>query len=155
MFLASWVPSDRGSPSLPGDHQLKLPGSKLPLLAAEPTSFYAWSVGAWDSHAHPGAAKTLSKQPVPLLPANRQVSQSPDGPVGKPVQLFLLNQFEGLDQKVCISSLPGKVSPQRYHSGTGQRLAAERALDSQSGSGVPTPGLPLTSHMFLSKECHL
>lgn len=28
-------------------------------------------------------AKTLSRQPIPLLPANRQVSQRPDGPVGK------------------------------------------------------------------------
>lgn len=87
-------------------------------------------MGTWDSYADPGAAKALSKQPVPLLQANRQVSQSPHGPVGKTVRLFLLNQLEGLDQRVCISSLPGKVSPQRYHSGTGQRPAVERALDS-------------------------
>lgn len=40
-------------------------------------------------------AKTLSRQPIPLLPANRQVSQRPDGPVGKTVQLLLLAQLEG------------------------------------------------------------
>lgn len=40
-------------------------------------------------------AKALPREPIPLFPANGQVSQKPNRPVGRTVQLILLAQVAG------------------------------------------------------------